>query len=424
MVTSLPAKSLNREGYNKSGTEEQKMRIGMMADVYKPHVSGVTNYIALNKRVLTQMGHEVYVFTFGDEEYQDDESNVIRSPGLPLLDTGYYVSFRYSLLAKRTLRSMDLVHVHHPFLTGSLALRYCRPRGIPIIFTNHTRYDLYAKAYLPVLPDIIGESALEAYLPAFCRACDLVISPSNGMKEVLQNLGVNTPIEIIPNGVDFDPVRQKVEPFNRNDFGITPEDIVLIYTGRLSPEKNLPFLLRCFSGLAQAYENTHMILVGDGPERENLENLVQITNQIHRIHFTGMVDYAKVYSYLAGSDAFVTASITEVHPFSVIEAMAMGLPVLGIASPGISDTVEDGYTGFMVQAVDFPAYTAKMVRLVSENEQRKIMGENARRVADNYSIDQTAKQMVSLYQKVINTRKQIKPGIRVMWTRLLDRWRG
>ena len=400
------------------------MRIGMMADVYTPHISGITNYISLNKRILTRMGHDVFIFTFGDEDYQDDESNVIRSPGLPLLDTGYFVSFRYSPQAKRLLRSMDLAHVHHPFLTGSLALRYCRPRGIPIVFTNHTRYDLYAKVYLPAFADVFGETAIEAYLPSFCRACDLVISPSFGMKEVLQKLNVNSPIEVVPNGVDFDPVRKEVEPFNRNDFGITPDDIVLVYTGRLGPEKNLPFLLRCFSGLAQAYENTHLLLVGDGPERENLENLVQMTNLAHWVHFIGMVAPDKVYSYLAGSDAFVTASISEVHPLSVIEAMAVGLPVLGIVSPGISDTVQDGFTGFLVQEVDFSAYTAKMVRLVSEHEQRKIMGENARKVAENYSIEQTAKQMVSLYQKVVKERKQINPGLRVRWTRLSDRWRG
>jgi hypothetical protein len=66
------------------------MRIGMMLDAYKPHVSGITNYVELNKRALEQLGHEVFVFTFGDVDYQDDESNVIRSPGLPLTDTGFF----------------------------------------------------------------------------------------------------------------------------------------------------------------------------------------------------------------------------------------------------------------------------------------------------------------------------------------------
>ena len=72
------------------------MRIGMMVDVYKPHVSGITNYITLNKKYLEAAGHQVFVFTFGDEDYLDDEPNIIRSPGLPLLHTDYYLSLTYS----------------------------------------------------------------------------------------------------------------------------------------------------------------------------------------------------------------------------------------------------------------------------------------------------------------------------------------
>ena len=153
------------------------MRIGMMTDVYKPHVSGITNYISLNKEYLEKAGHEVFIFTFGDLDYADDEERVVRSPGLPLTDTGYYLSFRYSRRAKALLQTMDLVHVHHPFLSGRLALNYCRPLRIPIVFTNHTRYDLYAQAYLPLLPEELSDTFLQSYMPTFCQAVDLVISP-------------------------------------------------------------------------------------------------------------------------------------------------------------------------------------------------------------------------------------------------------
>src|SRR3972149_7052493 len=153
------------------------MRIGMMADTYKPHVSGITTYIDLNKRHLEQSGHEVYVFTFGDLEYKDDELRVFRSPGLPLADTGYYLSMRYSRAAKKCLQTMDVAHVHHPFLSGRLALRYCRQANIPIVFTNHTRYDLYAKTYLPLMPDEVSQGLLQAYMPSFCDAVNLVVSP-------------------------------------------------------------------------------------------------------------------------------------------------------------------------------------------------------------------------------------------------------
>src|SRR3970040_2878932 len=118
------------------------MRIGMMVDTYKPYVSGITNYIDLNTRALENAGHEVYVFTFGDIEYQDDDPRVFRSPGLALADTGFYLSLRHKTKHKKLLQTMDVVHVHHPFLSGRLALNYCRRVCIPIGFSNPSLYDL------------------------------------------------------------------------------------------------------------------------------------------------------------------------------------------------------------------------------------------------------------------------------------------
>lgn len=398
------------------------MRIGMMADVYKPHVSGITTYISLNKTHLEKKGHEVFVFTFGDEDYTDLEKNIIRSPGLPLLDTGYYISLRYSSHARRMLHSMDVVHVHHPFLSGSLALRYCRPRGIPIVFTNHTRYDLYAHAYLPVLADVIGETTMAAYLPPFCRNCDLTISPSNGMRQVLHHFGVDVDIDVVPNGVNLMPFREQTRPLTRENFGFSHEDTVLIYVGRLGPEKNLHFLLRSFSGAAQAYDHIALLLVGDGPQRDDLQDLVRNSNLEHRVHFTGMVPYEQLPSYLATADAFVTASVTEVHPLSVIEAMASGLPVLGIQSPGVGDTIEDGQTGLIVQSEDIAAFTAKMVRIATNHQQRREMGVLARQAAEKYAIENTTEMMIERYHKVVQASSGRKRSLRAALLRVMDSW--
>ena len=398
------------------------MKIGMMADVYKPHISGITNYISLNKQYLEAKGHEVTIFTFGDENYPDEETRVVRSPGLPLVDTGYYFGFNYSRQARKLVTSMDVIHVHHPFLSGTLALRYCRPRGIPLIFTNHTRYDLYTQVYLPILPEVVGDTMLQAYMPVFCRACDMVISPSPGMRDILRKFGVHTPIEVVPNGVDLNPLRKKVEPVERASQGFTSEDVVLIYTGRLGPEKNLPFLLRCFTGAAQAYEHVRLLLVGDGPERENLMFQVEQKGLSERIVFTGQVPYSDVYRYLVMADAFVTASVTEVHPLSVIEAMAAGLPVLGISSPGVGDLVEDGVTGFLAPEEDPAVFTAKMVRLTTDHAQRKAMGHAASQAAEAYAIERTTEIILQRYQQVITQAKKRKQGLRARLTRLWDRW--
>ena len=397
------------------------MRIGMMADLYKPHMSGVTNFIALNKRMMEQAGHNVYVFTFGDPDFVDDETNVIRSPGIPLAETGAYLSLSYPKRTRRLLQSMDLVHAHHPFLSARLAIRYCRPFNIPIVFTNHTRYDLYAQAYLPALPDQVGTAVLQAYMPWLCREMDLVIAPSAGLERVLVGLGVQSPIVVLPNGVDLAPFRQAHEPLSPESLGLMPGGVILIYVGRLSPEKNLAFLVRAFGGVAAAYPETRLLLVGEGPERDNLEDQVSRSRLRGRVGFTGLVEYADLPAYLATADAFVTASVTEVHPLSVIEAMASGLPVLGIASPGIEDTIEDGLTGYL-SPDDLPAFTAKMTRLVAERERRVEMSQRARQASEAYAIERTSARLMEHYYKLALERPRRERRARLLWQRVVDRW--
>jgi len=398
------------------------MRIAMLADGYKPKVSGVTSYIELSKRWLEKAGHEVFVFTFGEHEYPDDEVNIIRSPGVPLVNSGFYFNLSYPRQVRKLLYSMDLFHVHHPFISGSLALTYASPRNIPVIFTNHSRYDLLTNAYLPILPDSLGEAAMRAYLMPFCQACDLLITPSESMRGILQEFGVDTPIEVIPNGVELDAIMTNPTRIERGNLGFSPEDIVLVYVGRLAPEKNLPFLLRAFKGVSSAYENARLLLVGDGPERDNLEDLAFHMSIVDRVHFSGMVPHAEVPNYLASADACVTASTAETFGISVVEALASGLPVLGIDSPGIRDIVIDGQIGFL-SGDDLASFTAKMARLVSEHDLRHRMGAAARLAAKTYDIRTTTQTTVQVYQNLIDSTRARKRGWRQRINHILDLWR-
>lgn len=396
------------------------MRIGMMADTYKPHISGITNYIELNKRYLEQAGHDVFVFTFGNEDYQDDEPRIIRSPGLPLVDTGYYLSFQHSRWAKNLLQTMDVVHVHHPFMSGRLALRYCRPLNIPVIFTNHTRYDIYAQTYLPGLPSEISDSLLETYMPDFCAAVDMVISPSPGMAGVLRRFKVTAPVTIVPNGVELNRFYKSDGREQRERYGLRADDLLLVYTGRLAPEKNLPFLLKAFCGLLEAVPNAHLLLVGDGPERETLEEQALDSGSGERLHFVGRVPYDELPSYLALCDVFVTASVSEVHPLSVIEAMAAGLPVMGIQSVGVGDTVKDGVSGYL-SSEDLAAFTAKLTRLCLDESARRRMGQQAREESQRYDIQRTTDEMLKHYERLSREGHSRQHGVGFRFRSFLER---
>ena len=400
------------------------MRIGMMVDMYKPHISGVTNYVSLNKRHLESQGHRVFVFTFGDDAYEDDELYVVRSPGVPIsvLDTGFHLSFRYTTSAQRKLQSMDVVHVHHPFLSGPLALRYCKSRGIPVIFTNHTRYDLYAQHYLPpYVPDEVGETFLRAYLPGFCQRCDLVIAPSHGVVGVMRGLGVKSPLKVIPNGIDLNPFQNPGRRLTRAEIGLPESRLVLMYVGRLNPEKNLVFLLRAFFGVAAAEPNAVLALVGEGPEMDNLRDQAMRSGMAERLIFLGQVPYDVVPSYLALADAFVTASVTEVHPLSLIEAMAAGLPVMGVDSPGVADTITDGDNG-LLSPPDLAAFTARLTRLVLEPEMRQRLAERARETAQLYSLERTGQMVLQEYEHLAAETVRRMRGWAGLRQRLRNLW--
>jgi glycosyltransferase involved in cell wall biosynthesis len=313
---------------------------------------------------------------------------------------------------------MDLMHVHHPFTSGQLAIRYCKPEGIPLIFTNHTRYDLYAQAYLPAVPESLGDAFLRAYLPPFCRACDLVVAPSPGLRDVLIRLGVDMPIEVVPNGVNIEPFRSPENRIPRQQVGFGPDDVVLTYMGRLGPEKNLVFLIRAFAGLTNTYNQAKLLVIGDGPERENLADRVRLMGIADRVAFTGMIAYSELPSYLSMADAFVTASVTEVHPLSVIEAMAAGLPVVGIESPGVGDIVKDGITGLLAPEEELAMFTAKMTRMVVDGDCRAMMAQQAREAVKAYSIENTTQIMLVHYQRQVEEAAQRKRGL---WNRLVRR---
>lgn len=394
------------------------MKIGMMVDSYKPYVSGITNYVDINKRYFELAGHDVYVFTFGDLDYDDGEKNVIRSRGVPLADSGFYLSMRYLRAAKKLLQTMDVVHVQHPFLSGRLALRYCRE--IPIVYTNHTRYDLYAQAYLPMMPEEMSHGLLQAYMPSFCRAVNLVIAPSAGMEKVLRQLNVEGNIEVVPNGVDLKNFYSAI-PLLRADFGYKADDILLVYSGRIALEKNLPFLLKSFAGVAQALPNVYLLLLGSGVQvyEEEIRALVGELDLTSRVRLTGRIAYDQLPSYLAMCDIFVTASVTEVHPLSVIEAMGAGLPVVGIQSVGVGDTVQDEVTGFL-STNDLAAYTAKLTRLCLDPGLRAQMGDSAREASSAYAIERATDILLKEYAKLVDEASPRKGNWSVRLRKLLE----
>ena len=272
------------------------------------------------------------------------------------------------------------------------------------------------------MPEEVSVGMLQAYMPPFCKAVDLVITPSAGMARVLRELKVDSEVDIVPNGVDLTSF-QKAQPLARESFGYKPDDILIVYAGRIALEKNLPFLIDSFNGIANAIPNVHLILIGGGVQQyeEEIRDLVKAQSNSDRIHMTGRVPYDQLPAYLAMCDIFATASITEVHPLSVIEAMGAGLPVMGIESVGVGDTVEDGITGFLA-TYDMPSFTAKITRLCLDPNLRQQMRLSAREVSTVYAIERTTGLMLEKYERLANQETTRKGTINTRLREILERF--
>jgi glycosyltransferase involved in cell wall biosynthesis len=122
------------------------------------------------------------------------------------------------------------------------------------------------------------------------------------------------------------------------------------------------------------------------------------------IHFTGFVPHQEVPKYLLMADIFLTASTTEIHPLSVLEAMGAGLPIVGINASGVGDVVEHQYSG-LLSKLDRFEICQNLTALIDDPERRKDIGAKAKEAAQQYNIENTQKQLISAFQELIHLKK-------------------
>ena len=210
-------------------------------------------------------------------------------------------------------------------------------------------------------------------------------------------------IEVIPNGVDVARFQHPQAPLSKRDAGLPDEAVAALMVGRVGPEKNLPFLLRSFARIASGAPDLHLVVIGAGPDEEDIDNLAQLMGLASRVHLVGAVPYERMPDWLAMGDFFAFPSVSESHPLAVLEAMAAGLPVLGIPSPGIEDTIVDGVNG-LLSPENKDAFASQMRRLATEPKLRANLAAGARESCEQYDIRRTSATLLAHYERLVEER--------------------
>ncbi|MEM7332849.1 MAG: glycosyltransferase, partial [Chloroflexota bacterium] len=249
------------------------------------------------------------------------------------------------------------------------------------------------------IPQGVADFLMRACWPMACRQADVVIAPSESLHRILNRVGVKRPIVTVENGIMQQSLMTPAHTLSKIELGIPETAVLLIYVGRLSKEKNLTHLLKQFQNVVKNAPDTHLLLVGDGPERERLQKLSQFERLSKHITFIGAVSPATVPNYLALANMFVTASQSEVHPLTLLEAMAAGLPIVAPDASGNRDIVAHQETGLLVD--DLNTLADAILHLQRKPQLHVEMSQLAAQRSRRFTIDETVQKTLDVYQKLL-----------------------
>src|SRR6266849_4002653 len=229
---------------------------------------------------------------------------------------------------------------------------------------------------------------------------------------------------VISNGIPTDHYARPQTPRNewraRAGFGDT--DVLFVCVARFAPQKNHAMLLKAFAQGPASDPNAHLVLVGEGVLREQLEEQVKHLGLDRQVHFLGL--RTDIPDVLGAMDVFVLSSDYEGNPLSVMEAMASGLPTVSTAVGGVPDLIESGKEGLIVQPGDVQGLSNAMASLLRNREARRSLGmAAARRARKNYDVPKMVQAYEELYENLVNHSHRLQ-GKSVRWESAIPAQRG
>ncbi len=303
----------------------------MFTDTYFPQVSGVATSIRTLKEDLERKGHHVYIFTTTDPgvDKEEVEPNVFRFTSVPFVSfTDRRVAVRGLFHALEVAKELDLdiVHTQTEFSMGWIGKFVAKNLHIPCVHTYHTMYEDYL--HYVMNGKLLRPYHVKQFIRTFVSHMDGVVAPSERVTDTLRRYGVKIPIRVIPTGVDIrklDQAHPEAVLQLREQLGYEPGTPVIMSLSRIAPEKKLDQVLGIFPDLQKQLPNLKFLIVGDGPEKEELVALTKKMQIDDAVTFTGEVNHEQVAPYYQLADLFVSSSDTETQGLTYIEAMAAGL---------------------------------------------------------------------------------------------------
>ena len=386
------------------------LRILMISDVYFPRVNGVSTSIKTFRNKLSELGHEVTLIAPEYGPYDTSDDLLIRIPSryLPMDPEDRLMRRKDILSLTEDLRrkQFDIIHVQTPFLAHYVGVQLSKALGIPVVESYHTYFEEYLYHYLPLLPRSWMRFAARWFTRRQCNRMDAVIVPSNPMRDVLQRYGVTVPVSVIPTGIETDVMQEGSRERFCDVHAIRPGRPVLVHIGRIAHEKNIGFLLEVLHEVRKGFPDVLLVIAGEGPARHALLRRTAELGLQRNVRFIGYLNRGpELWDCFCAGDAFVFASSTETQGLVLLEAMALGVPVVSTARMGTRDILDAG-KGALVAEETVADFTEKVIRILSDRRLRTRLGSEAREYAREWSAERNTARLLDFYAATLKRHAQ------------------
>ncbi len=388
------------------------MNIALFSDSYVPTKSGVVTVVVQLRKALEAMGHHVVIVTVETtaeaRKIREDDPCIFRVKSIPLgLGTDQFVGFpqKRKIIAFLQAHDIELIHSHTEFYIAHAAKSVGKAMHIPTIATTHTMWEDFYDYYIP-MARLIPVKAIRKLVKRLFKKFYALINVSTKARDYFKSefMLPAIPSAVIPNAVDTEAFTannagESDHAAMRANWGIAPGDTLLLFVGRIGEEKRVLELLDVCIGAVRARPAVKAIFVGSGPALEQMRKTVQRERLDHRIIFTGFVNWTDLHAYYGMSDIFFTASLSEMHSMTILEALISSLPIVARHDSSYFDTVYPGRNGYLAR--DDGEMLDCILALVDDPDARKRFAAESRSVSERFSIETHAKKTVAFYEAVL-----------------------
>ncbi len=385
------------------------MKILITSDLFFVETNGVVTSVRNLMDELKKCGHDVRVLSISNKmkSCKNGDVTLIRSMPIKVYNgTRMPTSYRHKLIKELIEWKPDVIHSQCEFFSFGFARYISKRTGAPIVHTYHTMYEDYV-GYVFLIKRF-GRWVARKITKRLLENVDSVIVPTEKVKNRHIENGVRCEFNIIPSGIDLERHKQRISSEERNQirqrYGIAEDKTVLINLGRIATEKNINELIEYFARVSAKVPNALLMIVGDGPAREQLQKKVSDMNMSKKIIFTGMVPPAEVHKYYQSADIFVSASTSETQGLTYIEAAANSLPLLCRYDECLNNVIVQGENGFAYNDED--EFANALDVLLSSRDTLKVMGQRSEAIVQQFDKKIFAESVMRVYTSAIENKKQ------------------